>query len=468
MPDPVSLAAAPRTRRWLILAVLLTGGFLPPVDFFIVNVALPSIQQGLRATPAEVQLVISGYAGAYAVFLVTGGRLGDLYGRRRLFILSMAAFTVTSALCGLAASAGLLVLARVAEGVAAALLAPQVLGAIRALHDAPGEEAALSRALSVYGAMMGLAAAAGQLGGGVLVAWSPLGLGWRAVFLVNLPIGAVAIVGALTLLPETSAASRPRLDLPGAALLSAALAALVVPLSEGRQQGWPLWTFVALATVPGLVWAFLRHEDRLGARGGMPLLDLGLLYIPGFRRGVLVASLFFFTSAFYLLFAIERQDGAGLDALHTGLAILPYGVGLFLGPVASAPLLGRLRSRLLAVGMVIEVAGYAAVGIAVAAGASTVPLDIAVFVAGFGQGIAMPRLFNLVLADVPARQGGVAAGVVNSTLQIGAAVSVAAIGSLFFAVLGVGTGPAAYAHAFGVAMIAVVAALAGAAALAQW
>ncbi|MDE2581848.1 MAG: MFS transporter [Rhodospirillales bacterium] len=458
-------AAGP--RRWVMLAVLLAGGFLPPVDFFIVNVALPSIQHGLRASPAEVQLVISGYAAAYAVFLVTGGRLGDLYGRRRMFILAMLGFTATSALAGLAASAGLLVLARVGEGLAAALLAPQVLGAIRALHDAPGQEAALARALSLYGAMMGLAAATGQLGGGVLVAWSPLGLGWRAVFLVNLPIGALAIAGAWAFLPETSAEVRPRLDLGGAALLSAALAALVLPLSEGRGQGWPPWTFAMLAAAPFLLWAFLRHEDRVGPRGGMPLLDLELLRIPGFRRGVLVASLFFFTSPFYLLFAIERQDGAGLDPLHTGLAILPYGIGLFLGPLASAPLLARYRPRLLAAGMAVEVAGYAAIGIAVATGVSPAVLAAAVFVAGFGQGIAMPRLFNLVLADVPARQGGVAAGVVNSMLQIGAAVSVAAIGSLFFAILDAQTGPAAYAHAFGAAMIAVVAALALAALLAR-
>ncbi len=467
MPNTAPVGVAPRTRRWLMLAVLLAGGFLPPVDFFIVNVALPSIRQGLHATPAEVQLVISGYAAGYAVFLVTGGRLGDLYGRKRLFILAMAGFTAASALCGLAASAGLLVLARIAEGVAAALLVPQVLGAIRTLHDTPGEEAALSRALGGYGAMMGLAAAVGQLSGGVLVAWSPLGLGWRAVFLVNLPIGAVAMAGAGLLLPETSAAHRPRLDLMGAALLSAALACLVLPLSEGRQDGWPAWTFVAFAAVPALIWAFLGHEDRLAAAGGMPLLDLGLLRIPGFRRGVLVASLFFFTSAFYLLFAIERQDGAGLDPLQTGLAILPYGVGLFLGPLASAPLLGRFGLRLLAAGLAIEVAGYAAIGVAVAAGMGAAPLTAAVFVAGFGQGVAMPRLFNLVLADVPARQGGVAAGVVNSMLQIGAAVSVAGIGSLFFGVLGGGNGPAAYAHAFGVAMIAVVAALAGAALLAR-
>ncbi len=461
-----AVSRAPATgRRGLILFVLLLGGFLPPVDFFIVNVALPSIQTGLHASPASVQLVISGYAAGYAVFLVTGGRLGDLYGRRRMFVLGMAGFTAASALCGLASTPALLVLARIAEGVTAALLAPQVLGTIRALHDAPGQQAPLARALGMYGTMIGLAAAVGQLAGGVLVAWSPLGLGWRSVFLVNLPIGAVAIAGALAVVPENTAVARPRLDLTGASLLSAALACLVIPLSEGRQEGWPLWTFLALAATPVLLGLFLRHEDRVSMRGGMPLLDLGLLRLPGFRRGVLVACLFFFTSAFYLLFAIERQDGAGFDALHTGLAILPYGLGLFVGPLATTPL--PRRAPLLQIGMTIEVAGYAGIGLAVAFGAPAATIAAVVFIAGLGQGIAMPRLFGLVLADVPAHQGGVAAGVVNSTLQIGAALSVAAIGSLFFSVLGTGVGPAAYAHAFGIAMIAVVAALGGAALLSR-
>jgi len=212
---------------------------------------------------------------------------------------------------------------------------------------------------------------------------------------------------------------------------------------------------------------FLHHEDRVAMRGGMPLLDLELLALRSFRRGCWVATLFFFTSAFYLLFAIERQDGAGLDPLHTGLSMLPYGIGLFLGPLASAPFVGRFQARLLSIGLAVEVAGYAATALAVALQASGDLLIGTVFVAGFGQGIAMPRLFNTVLGDVPASKGGLAAGVVNSMLQIGAAISVAAIGTLFFAVLGSATGPTAYAHAFGISMIAVVAALAGAAALSR-
>ncbi|MDE2005830.1 MAG: MFS transporter [Rhodospirillales bacterium] len=453
-------------RRGPILLVLLIGGFLPPVDVFIVNVALPSIRAGLGAGPAGLELVISGYAAAYAVFLVTGGRLGDLYGRRRMFLLAMAGFTATSVLCGIARSIPTLVAARILEGVAAAMLVPQVLGAIRALHDGPGQEAQLARAIGLYGVMVGLAAATGQLAGGVLIALSPFGLGWRAVFLINLPIGAAAILGGIVLLPEAPAEARPRLDLVGAALLSLALAALLVPLAEGRELGWPPWTLATLGAAPLLAAGFVRFEAARARSGGMPLFDPRLLANAPFRRGLAVAALFFFTSAFYLLFAVERQDGAGLGPLGTGLSILPYGIGLFLGPLATGRLVPRLGARLLAIGLGIEVAGYAATGAAVAFGWPRAPLALLVLLAGFGQGIALPRLFNLVLGAVPARQAGVAAGAVNSVLQIGASVSVAAIGSLFFAVLGDAHGAAAYAHAFGIAMIAVTAALATAWALA--
>lgn len=449
-------------RRWLGFAFLLLGGFLAPVDFFIVNTGLPSIRAGLNATPAEVELVISGYAGAYAVFLITGGRLGDLYGRRRSFLCSMAAFIATSVLCGVAPSAVLLVFARMAEGLSAAVLAPQVLGSLRALFPRQRE---LGRAMSFYGMMMGLAAATGQLAGGLLIAASPFGLDWRAIFLVNVPVGSAALLGAWFLVPETSAMDRPRLDLIGAGLISIALICVVLPLSVGRQNGWPAWTWIMLLAAPMILGAFLVYEDRLASRGGMPLLSPGLLGIASFRRGSIVATLFFFTAPFYLLFALDRQDGVGLNALQTGLAILPYGVGLFLGPLASTPLVDRFHQRLLPFGLVVEVAGYAATAAVIAAGKGGPLLVGTVFIGGFGQGIAMPRLFNAAMQDVPPAQGGVAAGVVNSMLQVGAAVSVAAVGTLFFAALDGGAGPAAYGRAFGIAMIAVVIALSGAAIL---
>jgi MFS family permease len=239
------------------------------------------------------------------VFLITGGRLGDLYGRRRLFLIGMAAFIATNTLCGLAATPLELVVGRVLQGLAAAMLAPQVLGSIRALFPTDSE---LARALSFYGVMMALAASIGRFSGGALVEWSPFGLRWRTVFLAKLPIGILVMLMAWWLVPETSASQRRRLDIVGAVVVSLTLACLVLPLSEGRDQGWPAWTFVMLAAVPCLAAAFLWFEGRLTARGGRPLLDLRLLAIPSFRRGVLVGTLFFFTTSFYVLFSIYQQD----------------------------------------------------------------------------------------------------------------------------------------------------------------
>ncbi len=434
-------------RRWLGLIVLLAGGFLPPVDFFIVNVALSSIHESLQTSPAETQLVISGYAAGYAVFLITGGRLGDLYGRRRMFILGMAGFTLTNLICGVAQSPNQLLIGRVLLGVTAAMVQPQVLATIRALYTGQRE---LARAMSLYGVMMGLAAATGQFAGGALVSWNPLELGWRAVFLLKLPFCVAMIAAAWRLLPETSTTQRIRLDLGGAILLSLALACIVLPLSFGRDQGWPAWVFIILAVAPVLVAVFLRFEIWLSARGGMPLVDLRLFAIPTFRRGVLVGTLFFFTTSFYFLFGIYEQMGRGVPPLWTGLAIVPYGIGLFLGPLATAHLV-RLRPALLAIGMAIQVTFYTAVGALVWIGTGGWTLTVAVFLAGFGQGIAFPRLFNTVLGDVPPHQAGLAAGILNSALQVGASISAAGVGSLFFSVLAGGTGERAYAHAFAIA-----------------
>ena len=441
--------------RWVALVVLLAGGFMPPLDFFIVNVALSSIHESLGATPAELQLVISGYACGYGVFLITGGRLGDLYGRKRCFLIGLAGFSLASLGCGIAASPVELVIARIIQGSAAAVLLPQVLGSIRALFP---DERELARAMSGYGVMMGMAAAIGQFSSGALLQWNPAGLGWRAIFLLSLPVCAATLLLGWKIVPETGGGGGVRLDLGGAALISLTLAAIVVPLSVGREHGWPAWVVAVLAAVPLLIVAFVRYERRLTRLGGMPLVDLALLQIASFRRGVLVAALFFFTTSFYLLFGLYQQEGRGLPPLQVGLAIVPYGVGLFVGPLISAPLV-RLRPRLLSIGMAVQVGFYTAVGLLVAFGVDGVALTAAVFLAGLGQGVAFPRLFATVLGDVPAAQGGVAAGITNSAMQIGAAISVAAIGSLFFMVLGGATGERAYAHAFSIAQWAATAGL---------
>jgi MFS family permease len=449
-----ALAASPASQR-LAVAALLAGGFLPPVDFFIVNVALSSIHETLGTTPAETELVISAYAAGFAVCLIVGGRLGDLFGRRCVFQFGMAVFTVANLICGIAATPTMLLAGRLLQGVSAAMVAPQILASLRSLFTEPR---ALARAMSAYGMMMGLAAATGQFAGGALIQWNPLDLGWRAVFMMEIPICLATIIAVRLLVPETSGGQRVKLDLAGAVLLSLALTCIVVPLSKGRELGWPSWIFLALAAGPVLALWFFRHENRLVRHGGMPLLDTRLLAIPSFRRGVLVGTLFYFTTAFYFLYGVYQQEGLGVAPLDTGLAILPYGVGLFLGPLTTRRL-SRLQPRLLAIGMAIQVFGYALVGLLVSDGVVGPPLSAMVFVAGFGQGIAFPRLYNTVLADVPPQHAGVAAGVFSTALQVGASVSAAAIGTVFFSVLGNGSGERAYAHGFSIAQWVVSTAL---------
>lgn len=283
--DPVS----PDPRRWAMFAVLLVGAFLPPLDFFIVNVALPSIRAELGASSSAEQLVISSYAGLYAVTLITGGRLGDLFGRGRVFFLGLIGFAIASTLCGLASSPWTLIVGRALQGVTAAVMAPQALASIQAIFP----EAEKPLALSLYGAVFGLAAVVGQALGGILISLNLLNLGWRTIFLVNLPLAILVVLFGIPLLKETRAQHARKLDLGGTVLSMLTLGALIVPLIEGREAGWPVWAWVSLLAVPALAGFFWRYERRLGSRGGAPLLDPAALRAPGLGRALLIALLLF-------------------------------------------------------------------------------------------------------------------------------------------------------------------------------
>ncbi|GLW52096.1 MFS transporter [Kitasatospora phosalacinea] len=278
-------AAAPHRAT---LPIVLAGVFLAGLDFFIVNVAVPALQSDLHATDAQIQLVVAAYALTYGVGLVTGGRLGDLYGRRRVLALGMVLFTAASAAAGAAPTAELLIAGRVLQGAAAALMAPQVLGVITTSYHGP----ARARAVSWYAAASGIAAVFGQLIGGLLIRADLLGLGWRACFLVNLPIGLAAALAAARLLPESKAPGRPRPDLLGLLLVTAALTALCLPLIEGRERGWPLWSLLLLAAGPLLLAAFTAQQRRLRLRGGSPSLDLTLFRERAFTAGLLAQLVF--------------------------------------------------------------------------------------------------------------------------------------------------------------------------------
>lgn len=461
-----SVDSAPHPRRWLAFAVLLVGAFLPPLDFFIVNVALPSIRGGLGASAAEIQLVISGYAAAYAVFLITGGRLGDLYGRKRVFLGGLAGFGVASLLCGLASSPLILIAGRVLQGLSAAVMAPQGLASIQALFP----ERERSRALAMYGATIGLAAIVAQALGGILIAANIGGLQWRVIFLINLPIIAAVFIGGVPLLPDTRSAHPAPLDRIGVLLCALALGSLVVPLVEGPDRGWPWWACLMLAASPLFAVGFWRYEQALARTGGTPLVDPQLRRAPGLVVGLTGVLFFYVVSAFFLTFSVYLQDALGYSPLVAGAMFIPCGLGFLIGPLTT-PLAIRWFGRgVPALGMMFEVIGCLLLSAAVAiAPAPQAPPGMAVIVAlgliGFGQGWAVPTLVRTVIDRAPAGGTGMVSGIVNSALQISAALGVAIIGGVFFRLAGAAPTPLSMAHAFSVTMLCIAASLALAALL---
>ncbi|NSY14838.1 MFS transporter [Agrobacterium vitis] len=437
-------------RRWAALVILLVGAFLPPLDFFIVNVALPSIREDFQASASTMQLIISGYATSYAVMLITGGRLGDLYVRRNVFLSGMAAFAAASALCGLAWSPSVLIVGRVLQGFAAAIMAPQALASINAIF--PDHEK--SKALSFYALTFGVASMVGLFLGGALIALDIFGLGWRSIFLINLPVIAIAAPLAFFILRETRSEHPSKLDLGGALLIALALFGLIAPLIEGREQGWPVWLLLMLAASPLLFLLFWRHERHLEAAGGDPILAPSLLDVPGLKRGLIAALFFYALAAFWLVFSVYEQSGLGRTPFGAGLAILPAAVGFVLGPFASERILRVFGRYSAAVGMGLQSVGLFATAALISSGHAQF-LFLALVLIGMGQGIALPNLLKSVVQRVGRTQSGLASGLVNSMLQIGGAFAVAIVGGLFFAILGSATDVTSVSKAYSIAAIAI-------------
>jgi EmrB/QacA subfamily drug resistance transporter len=443
-------------RRWPALAVLLVGAFLAPLDFFIVNVAMPAMSADLKASAAQMQLVISGYAIVFAVFLITGGRLGDIFGRKAVFMIGLAGFALASMICGLAGSPSALIGGRLLQALAAAAMAPQAIASVHALFP-PHERA---RALSIYGVTIGFSSIAGQLLGGALVAADIPGFGWRLIFLINLPVSIGAFVAAIPLLRDTRGATRPRLDLGGVVLSAAALTALVLPLIEGRELGWPWWSIAVLLTAPLFAEAFRRYEIRLARLGGEPLVAMEVFKSPGVLRGLGAMATLYALAAFFLTFSIWLQAGLGRSALAAGIAILPLSVGFLLGSTFSPAIgafVGRISSSL---GFLLSATGLSTlswlVAFAPAGQAPPFPLFApALLIIGLGMGMSVPTLFRVIVDRVDPKRAGLVGGMTNSTLQVSAAVGVALLGGLFFAMLGGRSDPATIAHAFSVTLLGV-------------
>ncbi|WP_134000485.1 MFS transporter [Kribbella sp. VKM Ac-2566] len=453
--------AGSRSVPAAVLVALLTGTFMAQFDFFVVNVAAPSIGLDLQATEAELELVVGGYAFAYAGALVLGGRLGDLFGHRRLFVSGMIAFAATSVLCGLAVNSGQLIGARLGQGLSAALMLPQVLALISSGSSGHGR----ARAMAWYGVAGGVGSIAGQVLGGLLVTVDLAGLGWRLIFLINAPIGVIGALFAQRVLPgqEPGRSKGAKLDPLGALGFAVGLGLLLVPLTVGRTAGWPLWVWIPLAaSVPALA-ATLRWQQALHRRGGQPQLELSLFRAASFRSGILsnLAFMLYFPSYMFTL-ALLLQGGLGLGAFEAGLVFVPAGVTFSVSALLAPRLAARYGSSVLAGGCLLAAAGLAALAVVTATGGADASVAVIVLITAaisFGNGLILPSLIGAALLDVPPHHAGAAAGALTTTQQFGSAAGVALVGTIYFAAAEHGAGIGmAWACAVNVVLVLSVAA----------
>jgi EmrB/QacA subfamily drug resistance transporter len=425
-------------------AVLLVGTFMAALDAAIANVAAPEIETDLAISGTSLVLALSGYTLSYAMLLITGARLGDDYGHRRLFLLGLAGFTAASLACGVAASGALLIAARVIQGAACALMTPQVATIIQLRYE--GSERA--RALALFATVLAVGVVAGQVLGGVLVSADLAGLSWRPVFLVNVPIGiALLIVGARTL-PYTKAPLRRRLDLGGVALASSALLLVLLPLLLGRNQGWPAWIFVSM--VGGVAVAVMAsfYFRALGRRGGSPLVDPRIVSDGSFT--VALGSLFASTAAwggFLISFTLFLQSGLGYSPLHSGLAFIPYGAGFAVTSLTYGKLPDRVQAQMPVAGLVLAAAAYAALGVVDRSGWHPTTSAILLALAGGGYGLGFSPVMTTAVERVPLERARDASGILTTAIQVSYAVGLTALGSLFLGRAGIDA-PDASGHAF--------------------
>ncbi len=434
--------AAPGRPHWAVLPVVLTAMFMITLDFFIVNVAIPSLQRNLHANAAAIQWVVAGFGLGVAAALITGSRLGDAFGRRRVFAIGLALFIVTSAACGLAPTAGLLVLGRVLQGTSAGLMTPQVLAILQTSYSGRAQ----ARAFSMFGLSLGIGAVLGQLIGGLLIRADVLGLDWRSCFLINVPVGVAALVLVPRVVPESRSPARTRPDIPGMMVASLALVAIVLPLIEGRQEGWPAWTWLSLAGGCLLLAAFGIYQHRLAARGGAPLVNPVLFRERAFTAGLLAQLTFWMGQAsFFLVLAVYLQQGRGLSPLRSGVVFTAIGAGYLLTSSTAHHLARMLGRQVIALGALIMAAGLVLLRAGSGGGLGWVVPGLVID--GLGMGMVLAPLAVTVLARITPQHVGSASGLLSTVQQVGNALGVAIIGIVFYGAISRGL-PDAVPQAF--------------------
>ncbi len=429
--DTGPASGRPHRLRWVALVVVMTANIMDAMDATIATIAGPSVRRDLGGGASSLQWISAGYTLAFAVLLIAGARLGDIFGRRRVFLIGLAGFTLFSAVCAVAPSMPVLIASRALQGAFGALMIPQGFGFLKQVFPDQDE---FNRAMGFVGPATGLPLLAAPVLAGALIDANLWHVGWRLVFLINVPIGVIALALAIPALPETPKRPGLTLDVGGVWLVGLALVAIIYPLIQGQAAGWPLWILAVLAGGLLLLFAFLRHERR---HQDNALIEPTLLRNRTYLSGIAVI-LFFFGgfSGLLLCVSLFGQLGEGWSPIHAGLTLTPMVIGIVLGMTASFALVDRLGRHLLHVGILLIAAGDAAVALTLTAahGASTWDLVPGLLLAGAGAGVSFAQLFGFVLNSVNMDEVGSASGVLEATQQLSTSLGVAVLGTIFFAV----------------------------------
>jgi EmrB/QacA subfamily drug resistance transporter len=434
---PRGPAAGADRRRWFALAIVMTAAFMDLVDVTIVNIAIPSIQRDEGASFGQIQWITAGYALAFAAGLITGGRLGDIHGRKRLFLIGIGGFTIASALCGFAANPEMLVASRILQGGMAALMVPQVLSIVHATF--PAHER--GKVFGLFGAIVGLGAVSGPLLGALLTEWNLFGLEWRPIFLINLPVGIAALILGRRFISESKAPKALKLDLVGVALVTLGLLMLLYPLTRGRELGWPLWGYVSMGGALLVFAALVAYEKRKAARDGSPLVELSLFKVKSFAAGIAVQTVFGVgLGIFFLVWTLYMQVGLGWRPLRAGLTGVPFSIAVSAAAGMSVQLLvprfGRkvlqAGALIMAVGVLLYIWESERYGLSIAPWQMALPL----VVMGAGMGFIVAPLTDAVLSEVPREHSGSASGLINTVQQMGNALGLGLVSVVFFGQIG--------------------------------
>ena len=471
LPTPALAGMSSRpagARPWIGFAVVVGAAAMDLLDSTIAQTAAPNIRRALGGSYADLEWISAAYTLAMAALMILGSRLGDIFGRRRVLLAAIGAFVISSSLCALAPSAPSLIAARALQGIAAALMVPQGFGLIRELFGDEGQQ----RAFGIFGPIMGLAAVAGPLAGGGLIALNLAGIGWRAIFLINVPLGLAALLAGIRHLPDGPAATpHARLDLVSVALTAAGGFALVYPLIDGRQQGWPAWSFALLAGGAVILGIFALRQASRARRGHAPLIVPTILRRRGYVAGLAVVVGFLGAMGGVMLaLNVMFQSGLGFSPLDSALSAVAIPVLAIAGSISSSMLLPRLGRTTMHIGIAVMALGIAAtIGVLQAAGGALSAWETAgpLAIVGFGMGMVFVPMFDVILAGVEPHELGSASGLLESVQQLAMSLGLAGVGTVLFDQVGGGHGAGAFVGAAADGLLVAVALL-GLAWVAAW